>query len=137
MAIGRPEEAIRLFEAMNRLDPLSSLNSSNRAMIGKCHLLLQRNSEAVIWLSRALAELPGEHWFLGADKQLWLASAHALAGDAKAARQALNEALTLWPGASVQSLSTFSMVCAAPACARMRRRSRAQNCRWPMVPCLA
>ena len=117
MAIGQPEEAIRLFEAMIRLDPLSSLNSSNRAMIGKCHLLLQRNSEAVIWLSRALAELPGEHWFAHADKQLWLASAHALADDANAARQALNEALTLWPGATVQSLmpGIGPRGCATPA----------------------
>lgn len=104
MATGQPEEAIRLFEAMIRLDPMSSLNSSNRAMIGKCHLLLQRNSEAVLWLSRALAELPGEHWFARADKQLWLASAHASAGDVEAARHALDEAIILWPGATVQAL---------------------------------
>ena len=117
MATGRPEEAIRSFEAMIRLDPLSSLNSVSRAMIGKCHLLLQRNSEAVVWLSRALAELPGEHWFARADKQLWLASAHALVGDAEAAREALNEAITLWPGATVQSLmpGPEPRGCATPA----------------------
>ena len=117
MATGRPEEAIRSFEAMIRLDPLSSLNSVSRAMIGKCHLLLQRNSEVVVWLSRALAELPGEYWIARADKQLWLASAHALVGDAEAAREALNEAITLWPGVTVQSLMPGPQPrgCATPA----------------------
>ena len=54
MIMGRPSDAIPLFEGSVRLDPLSPLNRVSYAMIGNCLLLQGKASEAVDWLQRGI-----------------------------------------------------------------------------------
>jgi adenylate cyclase len=107
MIMGRPSEAIRLFQGSVRLDPLSPLNRVSYAMIGNCLLLQGNASEAVDWLQHGLDETSENERRSRGLQNLYLASAYALMHDTERATLALNEANQCWPFWAVHSLWPF------------------------------
>ena len=107
MIMGRPSEAIRLFQEVVRLDPLSPLNRVSYAMIGNCLLLQGKASEAVDWLQRGLSETSENERRSRGHQNLYLASAYALMHDTERAARTLSEANQCWPFWTIHSLWPF------------------------------
>ena len=107
MIMGRPSEAIPLFQGSVRLDPLSPLNRVSYAMIGNCLLLQGKASEAVDWLQRGLNETSENERRSRGLQNLYLASAYALMHDTERATRTLSEANQCWPFWTVHSLWPF------------------------------
>jgi adenylate cyclase len=107
MIMGRPSEAIPLFQRSVRLDPLSPLNRVSYAMIGNCLLLQGKASEAVDWLQHGLDETSENERRSRGLQNLYLASAYALMHDAERATRTLSEANQCWPFWTVHSLWPF------------------------------
>jgi TolB-like protein/tetratricopeptide (TPR) repeat protein len=107
MIMGRPGEAVPLFEKAVRLDPLSPLNRVSHAMIGNCLLLQGKASEAIDWLQRGISVTPGSERRSRGQQNLYLASAYALTGDMERAAHTLSEATQCWPFGTIQSLWPF------------------------------
>jgi tetratricopeptide (TPR) repeat protein len=107
MIMGRPGEAVPLFEKAVRLDPLSPLNRVSNAMIGNCLLLQSKASEAIDWLQRGVSATPESERRSIGQQNLYLASAYALAGDMERAAHTLREATRCWPFGTIHSLWPF------------------------------
>jgi tetratricopeptide (TPR) repeat protein len=107
MIMGRPSEAVPLFEGSVRLDPLSPLNRVHYGMIGNCLLLQGKASDAVHWLQRGLSETSEAERRSKGQQTLYLASAYSLMGDMESAACALSEANQSWPFGTIHSLWPF------------------------------
>jgi class 3 adenylate cyclase/TolB-like protein/tetratricopeptide (TPR) repeat protein len=107
MIMGRPDEAVPLFETAVRLNPLSALNRNSSTMIGHCLLLQGKATAAIDWLQRGIGVMPESERRSRGRQTLYLASAYALTGDMERAAQALNEATRCWPFGTIHSLWPF------------------------------
>jgi tetratricopeptide (TPR) repeat protein len=85
--IGSLKDAIRLQEQAIRLSPRDPLIGAYYMRIGQAHLLQSRIDEAIPWLEKARDANPGHP-----HSHAWLASAHALKGEAERAAAELAEA---------------------------------------------
>ncbi len=104
IANGQADRALPVFERAVRLDPLSPTNRFMYLWAGYALLLLRREAAALPWLERALAggAMASPPWRHRC--HLYMASAHALLGNADEARWRLAEANRLWPFATVRGL---------------------------------
>ncbi len=104
IANGQPDLALPALERAIRLDPLSPTNRFMFLWAGYALLLLQRDEAALPWFQKALAggATASPAWLHRC--YLYMASAHALLGNAQQARWALGEANRLWPFATIRGL---------------------------------
>ena len=103
LAIGQPEAAIPLLEKSIYLDPLAPTNRYAYRRLSQAFLMLERDSEAIDWAQRALAEGVIDDGNEHAYCYQFMASALALFGEIEEARRALAEARRLSPFATVQT----------------------------------
>jgi tetratricopeptide (TPR) repeat protein len=89
---GRPEEALALFDKVERLNPRDPNGAFGEWARGACALLMDRVDDAVGHLRKATEENPRIYFF-----QLYLAAALGLKGEVDAAKVALEAAQTLAP----------------------------------------
>jgi adenylate cyclase len=97
--LGKPDEALPLFEQAVRLSPHDSRLAFFLAAIGWCHLLLGDDKAGIEWGLKARSVNPTYTW-----ANLLLADAYAHLGDEKEARAALATALRSNPHLSIRVL---------------------------------
>jgi adenylate cyclase len=105
IASGMQEAALPLLEKAIRLDPLSVSNRFVCWGMGFSLVLLKHDQEALPWLRQALAGGAMSRPIWRSRCYLYMATAHALIGDADEARRALAEANRLWPFATVRAMT--------------------------------
>jgi adenylate cyclase len=98
--LGEPEEGLKSLERASRLSPLDPFAFNSQIGMGLANFSLGRLDEAVVFVSRALAERPGLTW-----PYRDLAVYRAYQGDLPAAREALERFVYLRP---VLSLATIA-----------------------------
>jgi TolB-like protein/class 3 adenylate cyclase len=98
--LGQPEEGLKSLERASRLSPLDPFAFNSQIGMGLANFSLGRLNEAVVFVSRALAERPGLTW-----PYRDLAVYRAYQGDLPAAREALQRFVYLRP---VLSLATIA-----------------------------
>jgi DNA-binding winged helix-turn-helix (wHTH) protein/tetratricopeptide (TPR) repeat protein len=98
LMMGQPNEALAEFLEADRLSPDSQLRWSWLQGIGLVYLMQGQDQKAIEWLSRAALEAPNAGYPVA-----YLASAYALVGREREAREALDHYLKLWPNTTLKS----------------------------------
>jgi adenylate cyclase len=100
--IGSVEETVGLYEKSLRLNPLESNLSNRCSCMAYALLLVGRYSESIEWFERSLAANPQAPDAVRGARYRSIATAQALIGNVRAARETMREAVRLSPYATAR-----------------------------------
>jgi adenylate cyclase len=102
MLMGEPANALKIYEANMRLDPLQPVTVFG--LMGQANYMLKRYGDAVRLMRECTSRLPNVQW-----PRVWLASAYAQLGQLDEARAEAAEVLRINPGFTIESWKRLSV----------------------------